>query len=326
MNPGTQLAVLQLFSVCFCHLRGLVIVIPRSHCCSVDFSCWFSIVQLCYMLLWPMCITAHLSKLKLICQVFPQSTSLLRSSCNSRTSSGCLELWQSFVSSANMDILLTMPLSRSLMRWGKAVGPEHLIVVHLMSLVSSCWRFGWCKPVGAVLLTSSGAFLSGSHVYLAGNQVYLAGSQVYLAGNQVYLSGSQMYLAGSQVYLAGSQVYLSGSQVYMSGSQVYPPCSKVYLSGSQVYLADSQMYLAGSQVYLSGSQVYLSGSQVYLAGSQVYLSGSQVYLLAVRCILPGVRCICPAIRGILPAVRCILPAVRCTLPAVRCTSRWEYQQ
>ena len=41
-------------------------------------------------------------------------------------------------------------------RWGKAVGPEHCIVVHLMSLVSSCWRFGWCKPFGAVLLSSSG--------------------------------------------------------------------------------------------------------------------------------------------------------------------------
>ena len=30
MNPSTLFAVLQLFSVCFCHLRSLVIVIPRS--------------------------------------------------------------------------------------------------------------------------------------------------------------------------------------------------------------------------------------------------------------------------------------------------------
>ena len=70
--------------------------------------------SLCWML-WPMCITAHLSMLKFICQVFDQSTTLLRSSCNSRTSSGFLELWQSFVSSANLNILLTMLLSRSLM-------------------------------------------------------------------------------------------------------------------------------------------------------------------------------------------------------------------
>ena len=32
MNPSTLLAVLQLFSVCFCHLRSLVMMIPRSRC------------------------------------------------------------------------------------------------------------------------------------------------------------------------------------------------------------------------------------------------------------------------------------------------------
>ena len=41
--------------------------------------------------------------------------------------------------------------------WGKTVGQEHCLVVRLMSLVSSCWRFGWCKPFGADLLTSSGS-------------------------------------------------------------------------------------------------------------------------------------------------------------------------
>ena len=39
MNPSTLLAVLQLFSVCFCHFRSLVIVIPRSRCSSVAISC-----------------------------------------------------------------------------------------------------------------------------------------------------------------------------------------------------------------------------------------------------------------------------------------------
>ena len=36
---STLFAVLQLFSVCFCHLRSLVIVIPRSCCSSVAISC-----------------------------------------------------------------------------------------------------------------------------------------------------------------------------------------------------------------------------------------------------------------------------------------------
>ena len=48
---------------------------------------------------------------------------------------------------------LSMPCLDHWCRWGKAVGPEHSLVVHLMSLVSSCWRFVWCKPFGAVLLT-----------------------------------------------------------------------------------------------------------------------------------------------------------------------------
>ena len=39
---------------------------------------------------------------------------------------------------------------------GKAVGPEHFLVGHLMFLASSCWMFGWCKAFGAVELTSSG--------------------------------------------------------------------------------------------------------------------------------------------------------------------------
>ena len=32
MNPGILFAVLQLFSVCFCHLMSLFILIPRSSC------------------------------------------------------------------------------------------------------------------------------------------------------------------------------------------------------------------------------------------------------------------------------------------------------
>ena len=43
-NPSILLAVLQLFSVCFCHLRSLVIVISKSRYSSVAVSCWFAIV------------------------------------------------------------------------------------------------------------------------------------------------------------------------------------------------------------------------------------------------------------------------------------------
>ena len=40
MNRSTLLAVLQLFLVCFCHLRSLFIVIPRSRCSSVVINYW----------------------------------------------------------------------------------------------------------------------------------------------------------------------------------------------------------------------------------------------------------------------------------------------
>ena len=93
--------------------------------------------------------------LKFICQVFAQSTSLFRSSCNSRKSSGCLDRVL-----CHQQILIFCWLCHCLghwCRWGKAVCPEYFLVVHMMSLVSSCWRFGWCKPFGVVLLISSGS-------------------------------------------------------------------------------------------------------------------------------------------------------------------------
>ena len=43
-DPSTLFSVLQLYSVCFCHLRSLVIVIPRSRCSSVGISYWFAIM------------------------------------------------------------------------------------------------------------------------------------------------------------------------------------------------------------------------------------------------------------------------------------------
>ena len=37
MNPSAMLSVFQLLSVCFCHLKCLVMMIPRSRCSSVVF-------------------------------------------------------------------------------------------------------------------------------------------------------------------------------------------------------------------------------------------------------------------------------------------------
>ena len=42
MNPSTLLSVSQLFSVCFGHLRSLVMMIPRSSYWSVVGNCWLN--------------------------------------------------------------------------------------------------------------------------------------------------------------------------------------------------------------------------------------------------------------------------------------------
>ena len=62
------------------------------------------------MLLCPMCITEHLSRLQLICHLLANSTSLLISSCSSIMSSGFLALWQSLVSSGARTTQLTHSL------------------------------------------------------------------------------------------------------------------------------------------------------------------------------------------------------------------------
>ena len=101
--------------------------------------------------------TSQSSALRFICHLFAQSTSLLRSVCNSRTSSGYLTLSQSFVSSANLYIFLTMPLSRSWMQMRKSSGPRTLPCgtpdvsgVQLLKV----WLM---KPFGSILLTSYGS-------------------------------------------------------------------------------------------------------------------------------------------------------------------------
>ena len=106
-----------------------------------------------------MCITKHLSILKFICHVFAQSTRLLWSSCNFRTSSGCLELRQSFASSANLDILLTMPLSRSLVDQEKQWTQNTALWYTWCHWCSAAEGFVAANLFGCVLLSSSGSIV-----------------------------------------------------------------------------------------------------------------------------------------------------------------------
>ena len=71
MNPSALLTVLQLFSVCCCHLRSLVMMIPRSRCWSVTGNCWLIMVWLSFILLCPMCITVHLPILNISSTCWP---------------------------------------------------------------------------------------------------------------------------------------------------------------------------------------------------------------------------------------------------------------
>ena len=105
-----------------------------------------------------MCNTEHLSRLKLLCHLFAHSTSLLISSCNYIMASGFLALWQSLVSSANLDILLMILASWSFIYILEIVaGLMHHLVVHQMWLVLCCYRIGWFIPVGDDQLTSFGS-------------------------------------------------------------------------------------------------------------------------------------------------------------------------
>ena len=109
----TLFAILQPFSVCFCHLMSLVMVLDHVvlllllvvglPLCSFVVCCCDQCALLHICQHWSS--SAICSPSQLAC--------LLRSSCYSRTLSRCLELWQSFVSLVNLDILLTVPLSRS---------------------------------------------------------------------------------------------------------------------------------------------------------------------------------------------------------------------
>ena len=95
-----------------------------------------------------MCITEHLSTLKRICHVLAHSTSLLISSCSSIMSSGFLALWQSLVSSANLDIFLTVLVSRSFIYMINSSWPNTLPCgTPDLWLVTSYYRIGWTSFV-----------------------------------------------------------------------------------------------------------------------------------------------------------------------------------
>ena len=101
------------YFVCFCHLRSLVMMIPRSRCWSVISNYWFDM----FLVVLPVVVfdVHHRTFIYIESNLplFTHSTSLLISSCSSIMPSGFLVLWQSLVSSANLDILLTIFVSWS---------------------------------------------------------------------------------------------------------------------------------------------------------------------------------------------------------------------
>ena len=110
------------------------------------------------MVLCQMCITEHLSTLKHICHLFAHSTSLLISSSSSIMSSGFLGLWQSLVSSANFDILLTILVSRSFMHIRNSCRPNTLPCgTPDVTGAQLLYGIGRCIPVGDDQLTSFGS-------------------------------------------------------------------------------------------------------------------------------------------------------------------------
>ena len=125
MNPSTLLAILQIFSVCSFHLRSLVMMIPRSSCWSVVGT----VDWICYSCFACCCVRGALQNiilwtLKLICHLLANSTSLLISSSSAIMPSRFLALWQSLVSSENVDNLLTILISRSFIYIRNSSGPN----------------------------------------------------------------------------------------------------------------------------------------------------------------------------------------------------------
>ena len=114
INPSTLLAVLQFFSVCFCHLRSVVM-----WCLFLDSAVYLlsATVDWTYYSFFSCCCVRCASQ-----NIY--WTSLLISSCSSIMSSGFLAQWQSLVSSANFDILLTILVSFMYIR--NSSGPNTL--------------------------------------------------------------------------------------------------------------------------------------------------------------------------------------------------------
>ena len=158
MNPSTLLAVLQLFSVCFRHLRYLDdddSYIPILICCR-QLLIGHVIVALHVVMSDS---TEPLSKLKLICHLFAHSTNVLIYSSSSIMSSGFLALLQSLVSSENLNISLTILVFRSFYIWNSSrpntlpCGTPHMTGARLQLkiIVVICNNYklmtGWCNKI-----------------------------------------------------------------------------------------------------------------------------------------------------------------------------------
>ena len=151
MNLNTLLAVLQLFPVCFGHLKYLVMMTPRSRCWSVvaitvDLKCYVFHACCCGKCCghdWtfvsievrlPLACLCHfpLADMCLVVQFYQQYFWL------------CGRVWYL---QQILKFFLQCWIYRSFICiWGIAEVPTHCLVKHQVRLVPKYSKFSWCKP------------------------------------------------------------------------------------------------------------------------------------------------------------------------------------
>ena len=138
MNPSTLFVVFAaFFSVCFCHLRSLVMMIPRSSFWSVEGNCWLDMLQLfayCCVRCASQNIYLHWNS---FATCLPTQKVYWYLPVVSIMSSGFLALWQSLISSVNIDISLTILVSRSFICIINSIGPNTYTTLYYT-------RCDWC--------------------------------------------------------------------------------------------------------------------------------------------------------------------------------------
>src|SRR6218665_3417917 len=122
--PKVELAFLDASAHCLDGFALLCIITPKSLSSSLTFNTLPPISYDNSWFLFPMCITEHFSRLNSICQSCDHLNILLRSSRNISASYSSPTALQSFVSSANLEILDKIPSFMSLMKTTNNSGPS----------------------------------------------------------------------------------------------------------------------------------------------------------------------------------------------------------